>query len=140
MTGSNNSEIYLAIRDLADTMVFKFESLRDELREVKRRMADLNQSVENLRTAVSDVADRVTAITGPLQDQLRELEAALAAEREAAVTLAASEDAEDVQQNADLADARSRVDSALAEAQSAADNIDGEVARLNQVAVQAPSA
>lgn len=140
MTDSSNSPIYLAIRDLADTMVFKFESLRDELREVKRTMADLNQSVENLRTAVSDVADRVTAITGPLQDQLRELEAALAAEREAAVVLAASEDAEDVQQNADLADARSRVDAALADAQSAADSIDGEVAKLNQVAAPAPEA
>lgn len=134
MTDSNNSQIYLAIRDLADTMVFKFESLRDELREVKRRMADLNQSVENLRVAVADVAARVAALTGPLQDQLRELEAALAAEREAAVVLAAAEDAEDVQQNADLADARTRVDAALADAQAAATNIDGEVARLNQVA------
>lgn len=134
MTDSNNSQIYLAIRDLADTMVFKFESLRDELREVKRRMADLNQSIEDLRVAVADVAVRVAALTGPLQDQLRELEAALAAEREAAVVLAATEDAEDVQQNADLADARARVDAALADAQSAADNIEGEVARLNQVA------
>jgi len=134
LTDSNNSQIYLAIRDLADTMVFKFESLRDELREVKRRMADLNQSVENLRVAVADVAARVAALTGPLQDQLRELEAALAAEREAAVVLAAAEDAEDVQQNADLADARTRVDAALADAQAAATNIDGEVARLNQVA------
>jgi len=134
LTDSNNSQIYLAIRDLADTMVFKFESLRDELREVKRRMADLNQSIEDLRVAVADVAVRVAALTGPLQDQLRELEAALAAEREAAVVLAATEDAEDVQQNADLADARARVDAALADAQSAADNIEGEVARLNQVA------
>lgn len=97
-------------------------------------MADLNTSVENLRTAVNDVASRVGDLTGPLQEQLRQAVEALAAERDAAAALAASEDAEDVQQNADLADARARVDAALADAQSAADNIDGEVARLNQVA------
>jgi chromosome segregation ATPase len=134
LTDSSNSQIYLAIRDLSDTMVYKIESLKDELREVKRTMADLNASVENLRNAVTEVADRVGAITGPLQEQLREAVEALAAERDAAAALAASEDAEDVQQNADLADARARVDAALADAQSAADNIDGEVARLNQVA------
>jgi type IV secretory pathway VirD2 relaxase len=140
LTDSSNSPIYLAIRDLADTMVFKFESLRDELREVKRRMADLNQSVEDLRGAVNDVAVRVGELTGPLQEQIRVAVEALAAEREAAAALAASEDAEDVQQNADLADARARVDAALADAQSAADNIEGEVARLNQVAAPAPEA
>ena len=134
MTDLNNSRIYLAIKDLEDTMVYKLESLKDELREVKRTMADLNASVENLRNAVTEVADRVGALTGPLQEQLREAVAALAAERDAAAALAASEDAEDVQQNADLAEARARVDAALADAQSAADNIDGEVARLNQVA------
>ena len=104
------------------------------VKEVNLKMASLNESVENLRTAVTQVADRVSEITGPLQDQLRELQSALDAEREAAATLAAAEDAEDVQQNADLADARARVDAALAEAQSAAEGIDGEVARLNAVA------
>lgn len=134
MTDSSTS-LRLAIDDLRDTMVYKFESLRDELREVKNQMADLNQSVADLQVAVQGVADRVGALVGPLQQQIANLQSTLQAERDAAAALAASEDAEDVQQNQALADAQAATDAALAEAQAAAGNISTEVDKLNQVAV-----
>lgn len=104
-----------------------------EIEEVKSLVADLTQSVENLQTAVTEVAQRVGDLTGPLQEQLAALEAALAEEREAHAAYVVSEDAEDVEQDATLADAQARVDQALADAQTAANGIDGEIARLNQV-------
>lgn len=97
-------------------------------------MADLNQSVADLQVAVQGVADRVGQLVGPLQQQIANLQSALQAERDAATALAASEDAEDVQQNQALADARSATDAALADAQQAADSIGAEVNKLNQVA------
>ncbi len=133
MTDSSSS-LRLAIDDLRDTMVYKFESLRDELREVKNQMADLNQSVADLQAAVTAVAERVGNLTGPLQEQIANLQATLQAERDAAAALAAAEDAEDVEQNQALADARAATDEALANAQQAAGNIDAEVQKLNQVA------
>lgn len=115
-------------------MVFKFESLREELQEVKNQMADLNQSVADLQVAVQGVADRVGQLIGPLQQQIANLQGALQAERDAAAALAASEDAEDVQQNQALADAQAATDAALSDAQQAADSIGTEVDKLNQVA------
>lgn len=134
MTDSTTSQIRLAISDLKDTMVFKFELLQDELREVKNQMADLNQSVADLQAAVTGVAERVAALTGPLQDEIANLQSTLQAERDAAAALAAAEDAEDVGQNQALADAQAATDAALANAQQAADGIDAEVQKLNQVA------
>jgi chromosome segregation ATPase len=134
LTDSTTSSIHLAIRDLRDTMVYKFESLRDELREVKQNMADLNQSVADLQAAVVAVADRVGQLTGPLQQEIANLQTTLQAEREAAAALAAAEDAEDVGQNQALADAQAATDAALANAQQAADGIEAEVSKLNQVA------
>lgn len=134
MTSSNSSLIHLAIRSLEDTLVYKIELLKDELREVKNQMADLNQSVEDLKVAVQGVSDRVNQLVGPLQDQIAELESTLTAEREAAANLAASEDAEDVAQNQALADAQAATDAALANAQTSADNIQAEVSKLNAVA------
>jgi uncharacterized protein YhaN len=134
MTDSTTSQIRLAISDLKDTMVYKFELLKDELQEVKNQMADLNQSVADLQAAVVAVAERVGQLTGPLQQQIANLQTTLQAERDAAAALAASEDAEDVQQNQELADARAATDAALASAQQAADGIEAEVSKLNQVA------
>lgn len=134
MTDSTTSQIHLAIRDLRDTMVYKFESLRDELREVKQNMADLNQSVADLQAAVTAVAERVGQLTGPLQEEIANLQATIQAERDAAASLAAAEDAEDVEQNQALADAQAATDTALANAQQAADGIQSEVSKLNQVA------
>ena len=133
MTDSTNF-LRLAISDLKDTMVYKFELLREELQEVKQNMADLNQSVADLQVAVQGVADRVGQLVGPLQQQIANLQNALQVERDAAAALAASEDAEDVQQNQALADAQAATDAALAEAQQAAGNISTEVDKLNQVA------
>lgn len=133
MTDSSSS-LRLAISDLKDTMVYKFELLKDELQEVKNQMADLNQSVADLQAAVTAVAERVGQLTGPLQEEIANLQTTLQAERDAAATLAASEDAEDVQQNQDLTDARAATDAALANAQQAADGISAEVQKLNQVA------
>ncbi len=124
----------MAISDLKDTMVYKFELLRDELQEVKNQMADLTQSVADLQAAVVAVAERVGQLLGPLQQQIANLQTALQTERDAAAALATAEDAEDVQQNQALADAQAATDVALANAQQAADSIETEVSRLNQVA------
>lgn len=118
-----------------------YQYLTDLLTEIRvgqqgleERMADLTTEVANLREAVSGVSARVDALVGPLTDAVREAQEALAAEREAAANLAAAEDQEDVEQNQALADAQAATDAALANANSAADEISGEVARLNQVA------
>lgn len=124
----------MAISDLKDTMVYKFELLKDELQEVKEIMADLNQSVADLQAAVTAVAERVGQLTGPLQQEIANLQSTLQAERDAAASLAAAEDAEDVEQNQALADARAATDTALANAQQAANSIGAEVQKLNQVA------
>lgn len=137
MTVPDSSRILLAIRDLRDTMVFKIESLKEELWEVKNNMADLNQSVADLQTAVQGVSDRVNALVGPLQDQIATLQSALETERQAAADLAAAEDAEDVGQNQALADAQAATDAALADASTSADNINSEVQKLNAVAAPA---
>ncbi len=102
-------------------------------------MADLQQSVAALQSAVTDVANRVNALTGPLQDALAEAQAALQTERDAAAALAQAEDAEDVAQNQELADARAATDAAMANASSAADEINAQVDALNQVAQQPPA-
>lgn len=98
------------------------------------KMADLTTEVANLREAVSGVSARVDALVGPLADAVREAQEALQAERDAAEALRVSEDQEDVEQNAALADAQSRLDTALANASDAADQISAETARLNEVA------
>ncbi len=122
-----------------EQMGFKFISdLLTEIREGQMRlevtMADLQTEVANLRDAVSGVSARVDALVGPLTDAVREAQDALAAEREAAANLAAAEDAEDVEQNRQLDEARAATDAALANAQSAADEINAETQRLNSIA------
>ena len=136
----NTIDPRLMLKDLEDLIVFKFEQLRDEFREVKNQMADLNQSVADLQVAVQGVADRVAQLTGPLQDQIAELQTTLQAERDAAAALAAAEDQEDVEQNQALADAQAATDAALANAQASADSIEGAVDQLNQVAAPQPPA
>jgi len=110
--------------------------IRDGQKRLEDKMADLETEVANLRDAVSGVSARVDALVGPLTDAVQEAQSALAAEREAAAQLAAAEDQEDVQQNQDLADAKAATDAALANAQSAADEIANETAQLNSIAAQ----
>lgn len=122
-----------------EQMGFKFISdLLTEIRNGQMRlevtMADLQTEVANLRDAVTGVSQRVDALVGPLTDAVREAQAALEAEREAAANLAAAEDAEDVEQNRQLDEAKAATDAALANAQAAADEIGAETARLNSIA------
>jgi peptidoglycan hydrolase CwlO-like protein len=120
-------------------MGFKFiADLLTEIRNGQLRleeiMADLQTEVAELRDAVSGVSARVDALVGPLTDAVREAQDALAAEREAAANLAAAEDAEDVEQNRQLDEAKAATDAALANAQQAADEISAETDRLNSIA------
>ncbi|AZU97197.1 hypothetical protein SEA_PHREDRICK_140 [Streptomyces phage Phredrick] len=122
-----------------EQMGFKFiADLLTEIREGQMRlevtMADLQTEVANLRDAVTGVSQRVDALVGPLTDAVREAQDALAAEREAAANLAAAEDAEDVEQNRQLDEAKAATDAALANAQAAADEIGAETSRLNSIA------
>lgn len=122
-----------------EQMGFKFISdllteIRDGQKRLEDKMADLQTEVTELRDAVSGVSARVDALVGPLTDAVREAQDALAAEREAAANLAAAEDAEDVEQNRQLDEARAATDAALANAQQAADEISAETDRLNAVA------
>ncbi|QOI67510.1 hypothetical protein SEA_BEUFFERT_130 [Streptomyces phage Beuffert] len=122
-----------------EQMGFKFiADLLTEIRNGQMRleetMADLQTEVAELRDAVTGVSQRVDALVGPLTDAVREAQDALAAEREAAANLAAAEDAEDVEQNRQLEEARAATDTALANAQQAADEISAETDRLNAVA------
>jgi peptidoglycan hydrolase CwlO-like protein len=122
-----------------EQMGFKFiADLLTEIRNGQLRleeiMADLQTEVAELRDAVSGVSARVDALVGPLTDAVREAQDALAAEREAAANLAAAEDAEDVEQNRQLDEAKAATDAALANAQQAADEISAETDRLNSIA------
>lgn len=122
-----------------EQMGFKFiADLLTEIRNGQLRleeiMADLQTEVAELRDAVSGVSARVDALVGPLTDAVREAQDALAAEREAAANLAAAEDAEDVEQNRQLDEAKAATDAALANAQQASDEISAETDRLNSIA------
>lgn len=134
MSNFDDPRVLEAIKNLEFIMRYKFEKLEEELREVNNQMADLNQSVEDLKVAVQGVADRVGQLVGPLRDQIVELQNTLQTERDAAAALAAAEDQEDVAQNQALADAQAATDAALANAQASADSIEAEVAKLNDVA------
>lgn len=124
-----------------EQMGFKFiadllTEIRDGQQGLEEKMADLQTEVANLRDAVTGVSQRVDALVGPLTNAVQEAQAALATERQAAADLAAAEDAEDVEQNRQLDEAKAATDAALANAQQAADDISAETAKLNQVAQQ----
>lgn len=108
--------------------------LLEHVTGMEQTMADLQQSVAELKTAVQGVADRV----GPRFD---ELTASLAAARQAYTDLVAAEDAEDVAQTTELQAARDALSAALTDAETAAGDISGEVAKLNAIApAEAPPA
>lgn len=73
----------------------------------------IEQNTAELKASVEALIGRVNDLVGPLQDANATLVTTLAAEREAAAALAASEDAEDVEQNRALADAQAATDEAL---------------------------
>ena len=104
------------------------EEILDEIREVKRRVANLNENVNELRDAVAGVAERVANLSAPLNDALENVKAELDAERAKYADLVTAEDAEDVQQN-------SALDAALVDANDAAAGIQDAVDKLNDLAV-----
>lgn len=80
-------------------------------------MSALSDAIAALRTQVENL--RLASST----ERVAELEGLLQAEREAAAALAASEEAEDVTQNQELADARAATDALVAEMNSAASDL-----------------
>lgn len=113
--------------------VSRLETLLEPMEE---KLSELSDKVDQLQSAVTGVAERVDAKIAPLVAALEETTTQLAAERDAYASLVATEDAEDVTQNAELSDAKAATDSALADAQAAAAEISGEVDRLNQIATE----
>lgn len=110
------------------------------LNRVEANMAAVDESLARLGAAVAGVADRVNELSEEHRTKVAELETALQAERDAAAATAAAEDAEDVEQNQALADAKAATDAALAEVQGVGAAIDEQAARLNEVAPVAPDA
>lgn len=84
------------------------------LNKIKETNMSVETKIQALNEAVADLSDRVAAL--PNAGLVAELEAAIAAERAAAVDLAALEKQEDVDQNAELAEAQGEVDRLIAEA------------------------
>jgi hypothetical protein len=77
--------------------------------------------MEERMSALSDSLDR---LTGAVRDKITALESALADERSAAASTAAAEEAEDVEQNQALADARAATDAAVGELNAAVSQVD----------------
>ena len=91
------------------------------------------ENTAELRASVESLIGRVNDLVGPLKDANATLVNTLAAEREAAAALAASEDAEDVDQNRALADAQAATDEALRVQDAAAAEIAGLKTQIDAV-------
>lgn len=121
----------LVLETIFDTMLAGFKSITDRFINLEAVMADLAASVTRLEAAVRGITD------GSLAAALEEERAANAALVTAAAAadatrleLAASEDAEDVVQNADLQAAVDRVNAAQAVTDEASGRIDQVSAAL----------
>jgi len=97
------------------------------LEGVEQQMSDLTTSVDELQAAVTGVSQRVDEKLGAALE-------ALSVERAKFDSLVTAENAEDVAQDAELADARAATDAALTEARTAAGEISDAVSDLNAVA------
>lgn len=93
----------------------------------------ITENTAELKASVDRLVGRVNDLVGPLQDANATLVTTLAAEREAAAALAASEDAEDVEQNRALADAQAATDEALRVQDAAAAEIAGLTTEVDAV-------
>lgn len=117
-------------------------TLLDELvassKRVEANMATVEESLANLGAAVAGVAGRFDELSKNHAERVAELEAALAAEREAAAATAAAEDAEDVGQAQALADKQAETDAAFEKLRGVGAEIDAQATRLNEVAPVAP--
>lgn len=104
----------------------------NKFNEIKETQMSLLGKVEELRGAVGDLAARVAAL--PSAGLVAELEAAIEAERAAAIALAELEDQEDVEQNAALDEARSEVDRLISEAAEVEAALDGVKSDVEAIA------
>lgn len=98
-------------------------------------MAALEEAVASLQQAIQDANTRF--------QNVGELETALAAERQKYDELVAAEEAEDVQQNQELTEARAATDDAVAQLSSVADTLSGlteQVNTLGQTVTESPNA
>jgi hypothetical protein len=93
----------------------------------------IEQNTAELKASVDRLVGRVNDLVGPLQDANATLVTTLAAEREAAAALNASEEAEDVEQNRALADAQAATDEALRVQDAAAAEIAGLTTEVDAV-------
>jgi hypothetical protein len=89
----------------------------EDLHNLEDKMSALSDAISELRATV----ERLTLSTS--SERVAELEAALQAERDAAAALAASEAAEDVDQQAQLDEAKAATDALVAEMTSAASDL-----------------
>ena len=90
-------------------------NLREDLTAMEERiMSALSDAIARLRTTVENLS------VAQSPERVTELEGLLAAERAAAANLAASEAAEDVEQDAALAEARAATDALIAEMKAGA--------------------
>lgn len=107
-----------------------------DLNEMENRiMAALEDAVNALNEAITEANNRFQNVGS--------LESALAEERSRYEALVASEEAEDVQQNQDLQDARAATDAALSELRAAEQSITlatEQVQQLGTVAAEQPAA
>lgn len=92
---------------------------------IENAVAELTSAIENANSRFQNVG---------------QLETALAEERAKFDALVSSEEAEDVTQNQELADARAATDSALSEVQGVADTLSGLAQRVNSLGTAAAEA
>lgn len=96
-----------------------------------RIMAALEDVVAELRSAIENANTRFQGVG--------QIEQALADERAKFEALVTAEDAEDVQQNQELADAKAATDAALAQVQGLSDTLSGLTDQVNQLGAAAPA-
>lgn len=103
--------------------------LRTALEQQKEEIVmAISEEIAGLRQSVEDLVGRVAAATDGLIAANEDLRASLEEERRLAAELAAAEDAEDVEQNAALEEARAATDAAL----KANDDAVTEIANLRE--------
>ncbi len=118
-----------------------------DLAQLPRRVREIDESLQLMEINMSDLQDAVAKLpeavagaSGRLQQQVDDLKAALdavnsdlSAERALADELAASENAEDVAQNAEIQGLRDSLDSSISDATNAVGVIENSVADLNKL-------
>lgn len=101
------------------------------VQRLESQMSQMNEALGRLSTAVTEQRDK-------LQGQIDTLLETLEAERQAATALAEAETAEDVGQEAALADARAATDAAVNELQGGVDAVNQLADRVAEVQGEQP--